>query len=530
MTVIKEFLVGLGFEVDDASMAAFNRGVADATLRVAALGAAVTAAAGAVFAGVTKIAGNLDSLSDTAALLNETADAIDRVTYAATLNDSSVDAARASLLALNETAGQAAMGLGRGKQYFDQLGISVKDSNGRLKGASALMAELGEKIKDLDRGQQLGILKGLGIDRTMLATITGGLASVQAEVDEVYKATGLNINQAAADASDYMDEIGRMTFLIGAMGKAVAHKFMGPIREGMARMRKTLLENMPRIIAVVVPIIDLLLRIASAFFSLAGRAASAIGTVLGWLGKANDATNGWAGYILAAAAAWKFLNLSFLASPLGLILSLAAALALLLDDLLTFREGGDSLIDWNSKFGTGLKITLGLLGGAAAAFAAVKTATLAWGAAVAAVNGVLAAARAVVLAFNLVLYANPIGLVIAAIAALIAAGALLIANWDTVKAWFSSFFDWLTSGFDKVASMGRAVAGIFGGGKSAPALTPSPATAATVAGAGGAQTISQKTDIHVHGVKDAEGAARATASAQRGVNADLARNAKGAAR
>src|SRR5690606_22906754 len=51
--------------------------------------------------------------------------------------------------------------------------------------------------------------------------------------------------------------------------------------------------------------------------------------------------------ILAVAAAWRFLNLAFLATPIGMILGLVLALGLLIDDFLTWKEGGDSLIDWS---------------------------------------------------------------------------------------------------------------------------------------------------------------------------------------
>lgn len=43
----------------------------------------------------------------------------------------------------------------------------------------------------------------------------------------------------------------------------------------------------------------------------------------------------------------KGINLAFLRSPIGLVLALAAAIALLVDDYNTWKEGGKSLIDWS---------------------------------------------------------------------------------------------------------------------------------------------------------------------------------------
>ncbi|MBJ9021179.1 lytic transglycosylase, partial [Citrobacter farmeri] len=44
--------------------------------------------------------------------------------------------------------------------------------------------------------------------------------------------------------------------------------------------------------------------------------------------------------------AWRLLNSAFLASPIGIVMMLAGALVLLYDDYKTWKEGGDSLIDW----------------------------------------------------------------------------------------------------------------------------------------------------------------------------------------
>ncbi|WP_218821838.1 hypothetical protein, partial [Staphylococcus aureus] len=44
---------------------------------------------------------------------------------------------------------------------------------------------------------------------------------------------------------------------------------------------------------------------------------------------------------------FKAFRLAFLASPIGIILALGTALALLYDDWKTWKEGGKSLIDWS---------------------------------------------------------------------------------------------------------------------------------------------------------------------------------------
>lgn len=552
--VIKEFLVGLGFQVDEAGLKKFDEGIKSASLKVAAFGAASVAAAGAVVAFVGSVANRLDAIGDTADRIGTTAEELMRLQYVATLSGSSAEAAASAMENLGRIAGEASQGIGRGAKVFADLGLSAKDASGELKPTSQLLAEVGDKIKDLSRQEQVAVLSKLGIDPSMIGAITGGMQELAGEFDALYKAAGVDLNQAAEASGAFNDALDRLSMTFDAVKTAVAIKFMPQIARGIDTVRQFLVQNLPKIIGAVQPIFSLILRIAEAFITLAARIGSGIATILGWFVKMNDATDGWAGYLLAAAAAWKFLNLSFLATPLGMLLSLATIVALLIDDFLTFKEGGDSLIDWGSGFGIVMQGVTAILAGLLAGLVAVKAAIFAkaaaiafaqgamaaWTAAVGVFNTVMGVAKIVMAAFNAVMAANPIGLVVLAIAGLIAAGYLLIENWETVKGWFSGFFDWILAGFNKVKEIGGAIAEFFGFGGSqnaakatgantgAPSLAPSPQAAAAVTG--GNQNVNQQTQIVVQGAGSPDATARAVAGQQNRVNADMARNMRGAAR
>lgn len=553
--VIKEFLVGLGFQVDEAGLKKFDDGIKSASLKVAAFGAASVAAAGAVVAFVGSVANKLDAVGDTADRIGTTANELMRLQYVATLSGSSAEAAASAMENLGRIAGEASQGIGRGAKVFADLGLSAKDASGNLKPTTQLLAEVGDKIKDLSRQEQVAVLSKLGIDPSMIGAITGGMQELAAEFDALYKAAGVDLNDAAEASGAFNDALDRLSMTFDAVKTAVAVKFMPQIARGIDTVRQFLVQNLPKIIGAVQPIFSLILRIAEAFITLAARIGSGIATILGWFVKMNDATDGWAGYLLAAAAAWKFLNLSFLATPLGMLLSLAAVVALLIDDFLTFKEGGDSLIDWGSGFGIVLQGVTAILAGLLAGLVAVKAAIFAkaaaiafaqgamtaWTAAVGVFNTVMGVAKIVMGAFNAIMAANPIGLVVLAIAGLIAAGYLLIENWETVKGWFSGFFDWILAGFNKVKEIGGAIAEFFGfGGGSQnaakatgatsgpPSLAPSPQAAAAVTG--GNQNVNQQTQIVVQGAGSPDATARAVAGQQNRVNADMARNMRGAAR
>lgn len=60
--VIKSYLVGLGFGVDDASLAKFNQSIASATLKVTALYATVNAAATGIVYGISEISAGFEQM------------------------------------------------------------------------------------------------------------------------------------------------------------------------------------------------------------------------------------------------------------------------------------------------------------------------------------------------------------------------------------------------------------------------------------------------------------------------------------
>lgn len=557
---IKEFLVGLGFEVDQGSLNKFNDGLKKATLAVTAFGAAATAAAGFVAKMVTDVARDFDAISDLGLRVNATAHEIMELGYVASLTDSSVEAVASSLDGLNRIAGEAAMGMGEGVQVFQRLGIQLRDTNGQVKSTAQLMQEVGDSIRDLDRAQQVAILQKLGIDPTMVGALTGDVAELRAEFSQIYADLGVDANEAAAASSNFMDSVGRLTFVFDALRKAVALKFMGQIQAGIDRMRKLLVENMPKIVNAITPIINVILRIAEAFIAVVARIAQFAGVLIGWFNRINEATDGWAGYILAAAAAWRYLNLAFLASPIGMVLGLAAAIALLVDDFMTWREGGESLIDWSAweppiqaainiigTLGDMITNTFGYITDVARALMQFLTGDFsgAW-------DSLGSAGQRIFDQFGFVrdIFNELMG-VVGWLAELV--GVDLVAAWeavnviidavvgtvmravDAIRSAASAVSDFVSSAGEGVSSRASAAwestRNFFGFGEdegSPPALAPSPQAQAAMGGAN--QNLNQTTEIIVQGGSDPNATARAVAGQQSRVNADLARNMAGAAR
>lgn len=529
---IKEFLVGLGFKVDQAGMARFASGIAGATAKAAALGAAVTAAAGAIVVGVKKIAEGYDELDRLGETFRTTAAEIDAFIDTAQILGVSNEKAKDSLKALDAAIVDTSMGMGRAAKVFEELGIEVTTADGKLKSTTAVMGELVTELDKVERGKRVRILERLGLDPATMrvfgkdfAGFNADLQQLQQDLADIDKAVGFDFDSAVASSKEFMlswralgREVEKWKYLFSKAMTSVAMKLLPQFREQMKGIteslntfRKRTMEYMPRIIAGIMPVVRAIMRVAEAFIRIAYRAGQAAMGIINWLLRLNEATDGWIGWILAAVAAWKYLNLAFLATPLGMLLAAGVAIAALVDDFLTWKEGGESLIDWSGTLGEAMQLLIDIVAALGEAF----------------ITGIGAVREWLAGFFEWCADAwKQMGDdARATVDAIADAGQALIDAWQSVKDWFSGLFDFFGRGFEKMKNvaqdLGGKIKGFFGGGNN----TPSPSTRAALAGYGA--QVSQNTTINVQSA-DPQAAGRAVARQQSRVNADMARNMRGA--
>lgn len=412
--VIKEFLVGLGFDVDDSSLQKFNKAIATATARVTALYASIKVLSAAVFWSVSKIS-----------------------------------------------------------EGFEQMGYEYR-------------------------------IIAPAINRTLY---------LRQELLKAYRAAGINIQQVVKNAVLFNLSVIKTKYAFEAIYKSVASRFFPLLTKQLDVFRKNLYANMPRIQNGLERFIKFIFKAFEATTILGARIWSILTRVYDFFAKLHKATDGWSSIIFGVIAAWKLLNLSFLATPLGMLLVGFAALLALWDDFKTFQEGGESLIDWGSR---ATKVIVGVgaaVAGLAAIIWTVNVATKAWTAAQWLLDAALAA--------------NPIGLIIIAVTALIAALGVLAYKMG-----------WLNGIADKFAGVGEKVMNFFGNGENAMAnmqAANSPMMGSAPLGAQGnntsiAQSVNQATNINITGSADAGAIGKSVAGEQNRVNFDMVRNMKSATR
>lgn len=537
--VLKDFLARLGFEVDEAGAEQFNSALATSATRVAAFGAAIQAMAVGAYAAIYKIAEAKSQLLSVADAVGEPVSRLQELQFVAEQTGASADALSSSLEGLTERLGQASIGQG-GLETFHRLGISIRDSSGRLRDSADVLLDVGEKLKGMDTARATMFMGQLGIDRKLLRMLTSDVGGLRQAYQEMYQAVGVDADKAAEDSRKFVGEVGALKAMLQLVADGIAAIFVGQMGEDVVSLRKMIQENVGKIIPVLKTVIDVVLRIGKVFGALTARLVSWVSGIIDWFGMLEKATQNLILVVLGFAAAWKWLNLSFLLTPLGAIISGFIALLALVDDFTVWSEGGSSLIDWGpwaddiDAVVSALGVLFSALGEVWDVVKGPLMATLRdWGGlALSVIGGVVSAVAKLVVAVVKLFQGDFAG----AMDAVITAFEALLQAVDKVAGYVLQVFGGLGQAVnDSLGWMVDGLKGLLGfdseaQGRGAPVLAPAPAQAAAATAGAGGMNLESHTTVQVYGAGDPAAVGRRVAGEQDRANADLVRHARGAAK
>lgn len=305
-----------------------------ATLKVAAFGAAFLAAT----VGVKNfVDANLDALDEIKQLSNVTGESADQIYLlgkVAEVNGSSAQAAQSSIEGLSRTIGEAAAGVGRGAKSFEQYGLSAKKANGEIKSSSELFGEISEKMQQMSNQEQIAMLSKLGIDGSMIQMLRLGNDEL-AEQIALAEALTLGVGNAenAETAAAFKDALTQVSQVFTAIGEYVSLRVAPSIQRLAESFTKWFVENND----FIKSILNGFSKVLSFLFEVAG----AINNVI-------ESTIGWKSVIIALGGLMLWLSrrmlLAFATNPITLAVGAVTALFLLIDDFMTYLEGGETAL------------------------------------------------------------------------------------------------------------------------------------------------------------------------------------------
>lgn len=340
---IKDFLVSLGFDIDQAGANNFETVLKGVTANVMKVGAVVEGAALSIVGFTTRIANGLDKIYWASQRTGASIQGIKALGYAASQTGASAESAMSSLEGL---AGFMRSNPGA-EGFLNRLGVQTRDASGKMRDTASIFTGVGQKLNNMPYYRAKQYAQMLGIDENTLMAMRRGMNGFTADYQSMLQKTGFNADKAAVQSNKFMTSMRGLTSLFGIMRDKIGSNLAGGLAGSLDSLRRRILDNFPKIKETLTKVIKGVIWLANAFTRMAWRVIQAAGSVIDWWKKLDDGSKKFLMTIGAILIAWRLLNAAFLKSPIGLITTLILAIGLLYDDYQTWKEGGKSLIDWS---------------------------------------------------------------------------------------------------------------------------------------------------------------------------------------
>ncbi|MFV0843593.1 hypothetical protein ACNHQJ_08530 [Klebsiella quasipneumoniae] len=339
---LKDFLISLGFKVDEAGARKFDAVVAGTTLKAIELGVKAEAAALSVVAFTAKIASGLDDLYWASQRTGATVEGIKQIGYAVSQVGGSVDGARGSL----ENLARFMRNNPGAEGFLNRLGIQTRDASGNMRDMATIFTGVGQRLSSMPYYRANQYAQMLGLDENTLMAMRRGIGQFSGEYTAMAKAIGYNADVAAVSSNKFMTSLRSFGLMAGMARDKIGSSLADGLAGSLDRLRRQILENFPKIEGAITGTVKGILWAGEMVGRVIYRLIQLGQGISDWWDSLDKQSQQLIELIGALTAAWWMLNRAMLASPITWVLGLAAAIALLWEDYKTFREGGKSLIDW----------------------------------------------------------------------------------------------------------------------------------------------------------------------------------------
>lgn len=340
---IKSFLVSLGFEIDGDGAAKFDATIMGVTKAFINLGAVVEETALSVVAFTTKIASNLDDLYWASQRTGVTAVGIQSIEYAVSQAGGSAATARSSL----ENLAKFLRTDPGGEGFLNQLGVQTRDASGQVRTLETVFGELGKTLSAMPDSLAGEYASKMGIDENTLMAMRRGLGDYSAQYSSMAKAIGYNADQAAVSSNKFMTSVHAFDEMTGMVRDKIGSDLADGLADNIDHVRELILNNFPEIEKGITAAVKGILWLADVIEQVVYRLALAASGVIDWWTSLDKSTQTVIETLGALVVAWRLLNSAFAMSPIGWVVALATALSALIEDYAIWKDGGQSLIDWD---------------------------------------------------------------------------------------------------------------------------------------------------------------------------------------
>ncbi|WP_430689555.1 transglycosylase SLT domain-containing protein [Klebsiella quasipneumoniae] len=347
---LKDFLISLGFKVDEAGARKFDAVVAGTTLKAIELGVKVEAAALSVVAFTAKIASGLDDLYWASQRTGATVEGIKQIGYAVSQVGGSADSARGSL----ENLARFIRNNPGAEGFLNRLGVQTRDASGNMRDMATIFTGVGQRLSNMPYYRANQYAQMLGLDENTLMAMRRGIGQFSGEYTAMAKAIGYNADVAAVSSNKFMTSLRSFGLMAGMARDKIGSNLANGLAGSIDTLRRHILDNFPKIEGAITAGVKGVLWFGEIIGRVVYRLIQLTGDIINWWKSLSTETRQVIEVFGALMIAWRLLNSAFAMSPIGRVIMLGAALIGLYDDYRTWKEGGQSLIDWG-KWEPGIK-------------------------------------------------------------------------------------------------------------------------------------------------------------------------------
>lgn len=347
---IKDFLVSLGFDIDQAGANKFEAVLKGVTANVLKVGAVVEGAALSIVGFTTQIANGLDKIYWASQRTGASVQGIKALGYAASQTGASAESAMSSLEGL---AGFMRSNPGA-EGFLNRLGVQTRDASGKMRDMATIFTGVGQRLSSMPYYRANQYAEMLGLDENTLMAMRRGIGQFSGEYTAMAKAIGYNADVAAVSSNKFMTSLRSFGLMAGMARDKIGSSLADGLAGSLDRLRRQILENFPKIEGAITAGVKGVLWFGEIIGRVVYRLIQLTGDIINWWKSLSTETRQVIEVFGALMIAWRLLNSAFAMSPIGRVIMLGAALIGLYDDYRTWKEGGQSLIDWG-KWEPGIK-------------------------------------------------------------------------------------------------------------------------------------------------------------------------------
>lgn len=246
MTVIRELVAFLGFDVDEKALKQAEAAMDDLGKLALVASGAVAAVGGALAVAVVQTARYGDEHAKAAKRIGLSVEALQELEHAGKLSGASVEDMRAALRGLAKNTGEAARGSAEQAKTFASLGVRLKDAAGKTRPLDEVLGEVADKLQQMpDASKRVAyaqkLMEEAGV--RLIPMLEQGAAGIEAMRKEARDLGIVMDAEAAGSAEQFTDELERAQSVVLGISRDLGSGLLPVLSHLLIRFREWVQAN-----------------------------------------------------------------------------------------------------------------------------------------------------------------------------------------------------------------------------------------------------------------------------------------------